>query len=570
MPKTNNMEPVKAGTINIIDGPMFGGKCHPPGTKILMYDGTIKNVEDIKQGDFLMGDDSKPRTVLSTSKGFGPMFEIQTRLGEVYGVNDAHILSLKCLDQVRKIQISRDSETGGSKLVWLQDHQLEQRNFDTFGQAIDFGHNVKPQLRGGDTLDIPLNEYLQKSDAWKKFYGGYSVGVEFPDPKPLPINPYLLGLWLVCGSPTGSTFSHGHREVLDYLFDCAGELDLCLTKGVNGLGCMMISTDHKNNKFTDFLETQNLVSNKHIPHAYKTSSRKDRLLLLAGILDGERFHRRFPNSCTIELSPRNLADDFCFLARSLGFRIQEPESPLWNVFLCTILGNLAEIPTLLPEDQGNIFPDSDSVTQFDVKQVADGDYYGFTLDGNGRYLLSTFTVTHNTSELQRRFKIHKLANSKRKNHAPILLIRYAEDDPRYCSDGLSTHDRVIIKDSYDVVATTNLSEVLEIAKPCCHIYIDEGQFFKDLKDYCVTWARQGKDVTVACLDAHGNPPHFDPWPEIVKLVPFATKREKYSAICFNCGEPAPITIALDKSNEPTTKIGGSELFRASCIMCCDL
>jgi hypothetical protein len=55
MPKTNNMEPVKAGTINIIDGPMFGGKCHPPGTKILMYDGTIKNVEDIKQGDFLMG-----------------------------------------------------------------------------------------------------------------------------------------------------------------------------------------------------------------------------------------------------------------------------------------------------------------------------------------------------------------------------------------------------------------------------------------------------------------------------------------------------------------------------------
>ena len=30
-------------------------------------------------------------------------------------------------------------------------------------------------------------------------------------------------------------------------------------------------------------------------------------------------------------------------------------------------------------------------------KIDDGEYYGFTLDGNGRFLLGDFTITHNTS-----------------------------------------------------------------------------------------------------------------------------------------------------------------------------
>jgi len=37
--------------------------CHLKGTKVLMYDGTIKNVEDIQIGDKLMGDDNTSRLV---------------------------------------------------------------------------------------------------------------------------------------------------------------------------------------------------------------------------------------------------------------------------------------------------------------------------------------------------------------------------------------------------------------------------------------------------------------------------------------------------------------------------
>ena len=35
--------------------------CHAKGHGILMYDGTVKKVEDVNIGDLLMGPDSQPR-----------------------------------------------------------------------------------------------------------------------------------------------------------------------------------------------------------------------------------------------------------------------------------------------------------------------------------------------------------------------------------------------------------------------------------------------------------------------------------------------------------------------------
>jgi hypothetical protein len=37
--------------------------CHIKGTKVLMYDGSIKNVEDVRVGELLMGDDGTAREV---------------------------------------------------------------------------------------------------------------------------------------------------------------------------------------------------------------------------------------------------------------------------------------------------------------------------------------------------------------------------------------------------------------------------------------------------------------------------------------------------------------------------
>ena len=52
------------------------GKCYGAGTEILMFNGSIKNVEDIVIGDILMGDDSTPRIVKSTCVVFNYLFSL--------------------------------------------------------------------------------------------------------------------------------------------------------------------------------------------------------------------------------------------------------------------------------------------------------------------------------------------------------------------------------------------------------------------------------------------------------------------------------------------------------------
>lgn len=71
------------------------GKCWRKGTKVLMYDGTTKNVEDIIVGDLLMGPDSSPRTVVSLGQGRETFYQITPIKGDPFFCNESHILTLK-------------------------------------------------------------------------------------------------------------------------------------------------------------------------------------------------------------------------------------------------------------------------------------------------------------------------------------------------------------------------------------------------------------------------------------------------------------------------------------------
>lgn len=72
------------------------GKCLAKGTPILMFDGTVKPVEEVRVGDKLMGDDSTARNVLSIADGYGKLLTISpddSRYSR-YTVNESHILTL--------------------------------------------------------------------------------------------------------------------------------------------------------------------------------------------------------------------------------------------------------------------------------------------------------------------------------------------------------------------------------------------------------------------------------------------------------------------------------------------
>lgn len=68
--------------------------CFAADTPIQMYNGDIKNVQDVKSGDLLMGDDLTSRTVVDVTTGREEMYTIQQTNGIQYTVNKSHILSL--------------------------------------------------------------------------------------------------------------------------------------------------------------------------------------------------------------------------------------------------------------------------------------------------------------------------------------------------------------------------------------------------------------------------------------------------------------------------------------------
>lgn len=93
-----NGSPHKGGG-GILEVPCGRGKCLGKNTPVLMYDGTIKMVQDIVVGDVLMGDDSTPRNVLTLARGRETMYKIKDlsspNLEISYIVNASHILSLR-------------------------------------------------------------------------------------------------------------------------------------------------------------------------------------------------------------------------------------------------------------------------------------------------------------------------------------------------------------------------------------------------------------------------------------------------------------------------------------------
>lgn len=112
-----------------------------------------------------------------------------------------------------------------------------------------------------------------------------------------------------------------------------------------------------------------------LPIEYKINSENIRLKVLNGIISCNEFD----DKCSIIVNTLVQAEDIEFLAFSVGW--------------------MAEI-FKLKNESFEIELTQNSIQPFKVLFVGKGIYSGFELNGNGRFLLSDFTVTHNTSILK--------------------------------------------------------------------------------------------------------------------------------------------------------------------------
>lgn len=355
----------QGGELIIIAARPSMGKCLGEGTKVVMFDGRMKKVEDVVVGDVLMGDDSTPRNVLSTTSGIDQMYLVKQNKGINYRVNSQHILSLK-----------KSREDG--------------------------------RLNRGHVIDIQLNEYLSKSNKFKNNYKGYKVGVEFLETK-TKIEPYFLGLWLGDGNKRSVNIHTEDEEVKTYLNEYAERLGKSVKNYGHDGACMnLVITGRagEGNSLQKTLRSENLISNKHIPENYLCNSKRLRLELLAGLIDSDGHYDAQCNGYEITQTRESLSIDIKRLCDSLGFRTSLiPKKATIKsigyeslVYRVRVFGNVNMIPVRIKRKKAKAWTCNRTWTNTGVVIEKDkvDKYYGFLTDGNHRFLLEDYTVTHNS------------------------------------------------------------------------------------------------------------------------------------------------------------------------------
>ena len=254
--------------------PRQNGKVLKEDTEILTENGWT-TVGEIKVGDTIFGDDGKPTKVIAKYEPDEPnWYEIDfgnagRYINETITAGGCHLWEMQCKDW----SSSRIKDTN-----WIYE------NFN----------RLKHSKR---SLSVKL-----------------AKPIELPE-KELPIDPYILGLWLGDGSSFSASISCHVDDFQHYskAFSKIGECTISATKG-NGIHFRV------RNLFK-LLKRNSLINNKHIPNEYLLSSKEQRLELLRGLMDSDGHAEKQSGRVSFSQSGRpEFVKQFMELVCSLGMK----------------------------------------------------------------------------------------------------------------------------------------------------------------------------------------------------------------------------------------------------------
>lgn len=330
------------GQIVTIAGGTDSGKCHGKDTPIIMYDGSIKMVQDIVVGDLLMGPDSKPRKVLQLGRGRDELFKISSNGWTPWVCNSNHIMNL----------YSAKRPSG----------KFTKEGF----------------------YNVSVKEYLAFDKETQRKLRQHKVSVEF-DAIKLDIDPYVFGY--VTGNGSSDSIINGVSGVEEYF--------------------NFIKSKMNEDEFLNTIKKIKEGRSSGFPKNYIVNCRKVRMALLAGIIDAQGVKNE-EKSYDISTINKTVAEQISFLAGSLGLAVTKQERtrklPGDNEktiqYKINISGkDIVNIPVLIQRKKITNYTGiiKSNIAFLNIESIGEGDYYGFTLDNDGLYLLGDFTVTHNTS-----------------------------------------------------------------------------------------------------------------------------------------------------------------------------
>lgn len=380
IPKSMNISPAKwmhylsSVGVNFINP----YECLKFGTEVIMADGSIRKIEDIKLGEYVMGPDGTPRRVLERHTGVDNMYRIKAGSG--------------CDDQI-----------------------VNSKHSIYYKQKYHFKNSLLSKLQ--TPVDI-IKEDSEKSYCKQLRYLERADEINLDRHKELLIDPYFLGLWLGDGTKNKAVITNEDPEVIKYVCDFAND---------NGMACTLCNThsnalslilknkpyNHKN-YVLDTLTYYGIRNNKDIPDDFIYTSVENRLKLLAGLIDTDGNFNKRDRVYTFSQceSRKHIVDKFVFIARSLGFKVSvrtyktacekqigqnKKKSVCENTVCARIIDGKYDIPCLVERKKHHWQKKRTDrrLSHFTVEYDGINKYCGITIDGDHLFLLKDFTIVHN-------------------------------------------------------------------------------------------------------------------------------------------------------------------------------
>lgn len=252
---------------------------------IPLANGKFKELQDIVDGDILVGQNGRPTTVVKAHEIQLPKkaYSIEFSNGEVIRAGGEHLWTIRNQRGVRK-------------------------TVDT-DYIFDYMSKYKQPVYI-DRVNKPL------------------AGIH----KELPLDPYFLGLWLGDGGSWQNVFTTEDKEVLDYVNNWAISHGGYIEQTKHQNSGKALTYRIKDTNLTDICIELGIRKTryantgvKHIPEIYFEASYEQRLELLRGLMDTDGCHHS-GGFCIFTQKEGQLCNDVIRLAKSLGWDVTVHET----------------------------------------------------------------------------------------------------------------------------------------------------------------------------------------------------------------------------------------------------
>ncbi len=421
--------------------------CFDPKTKALMFDGSAKEMSDLKCGELLMGPDGKSRQILNMCEGEKDMYEIKYKRRSRKSLDTngfictgGHLLVLRIDTPINPPCKHKDQYLISFFTVTNSMVGMKTLLFSNFQDAQNY---YTKQNKDPIVFEITVENYINLSSYLKsKMRLFYSPCLEFEEAKntrDLSILDaskeeiaWLIGLWLADGNSDGPGFTLGtnEQEIIDKIDVICKKINLvAIVQKYNDKNAYWVNlsiedhplgstqsgirtykdvncNDNSKNPFTLLLKDLNLLNNKQIDKELMFQSVSVRQALLAGFIDGDGSYGKGQYEIVQSENHKNLIYGLQWICKSIGFTshmtrkntkvIIDDESKEFLQYRLNFNGMALDLPIVSPQKKGkNIERSWISSQPFEIIPMNKNKYIGFEVDGDERFLLADFIVAHN-------------------------------------------------------------------------------------------------------------------------------------------------------------------------------